>query len=396
MNKYFNLSAAMLAGLTCANAQGLFDIAPNDEAQESLPLRFNVSGSIGYDDNVAPLSGFTDSSAYVAGYVGGSVLSLTPQTTWDVSGRVGYQYYLDNVPGAQDDGSALANLNLSVDHRISDRLRVSSHNYVSYEREPDYNYGFAGAQQTGEYLFWNSDNSVGYRWTERLGTYTGITFQGVEYDDVSGQDRSTTTFYHQFRYQLNQQSIVTFDYRYGMTNGRSVADSDNQYFLLGLEQRFSPQTVGVFRAGVQVRDVDDNGASTTDPFVEAAFRTQINESLSGRAFLRYGIEDYLRTLGAATYDDSNTLRIGVEADYSISPRLALHMGVNYIMYNYENGRAGAPDVQEDLVNLYLGATFEIRENLYLNGSYNYDNYSSDLVGREYDRNRFNLGVQMNF
>ena len=395
MKKYFTLSAALLAGMTCANAQGLFDIAPNDEARESLPLRFNVSASAGYDDNVVPLSGVEDSATYLAGYVGGSVLSLTPQTTWDVSGRVGYIYYLDDVVGMEDDGSPQAKLSLNVDHRISERLRVSSHNYVSYEREPDYNYGFAGAAQTGEYLFWNSDNNVGYRWTERLGTYTGIRFQGIEYDEAVGQDRSTVTFYNQFRYQLNQQSIVTFDYRYGATNGRSVADSDSHYFLLGLEQRFSPQTVGVFRAGAQFRDVD-NGASNTSPFVEAALRTQVNESLSGRAFVRYGIEDYLRNLGGATYDDSNTLRVGVNANYSLSPRLALHGGVNYVMYGYEEGRLGAPDVDEDILNLYLGFTFEVRENLFVNGSYNFDTYSSDLVGRDYDRNRFNLGMQVNF
>lgn len=395
MKKYFTLSAAILAGMTSANAQGLFDIAPNDDARESLPLRFNVSANFGYDDNVVPLSGVEDSSTYLAGYVGASMLSQSPQTTWDISARVGYIHYLDDVVGMDDDGSPQAKLALNVDHRINERLRVSSHNYVAFEREPDYNYGYAGAQQTGEYLFWSSDNSVGYRWTERLGTYTGIRFEGIEYDDAVGQDRSTITFYNQFRYQLNQQSIVTFDYRYGTTDGKSVSDSDNHYFLLGLEQRFSPQTVGVFRAGVQVRDVD-NGASSTSPFVEAALRTQVNERLSARAFVRYSIEDYLRNLGGAIYDDSNALRVGVSANYSVSPRLALHTGLNYIMFAYEEGRALAPDVDEDILNLYVGFTFEIRENLYLNGSYNFDTYSSDLAGRDYDRNRFNLGVQMNF
>ncbi|MGE9267429.1 MAG: outer membrane beta-barrel protein [Verrucomicrobiales bacterium] len=395
MKKYFSLSAALLAGIGCAGAQGLFDIAQDDEAQESLPLQWSVSGSVGYDDNVVPLSGIEDSSMYVAGYVGASMLNHSPQSTLDINARLGYIHYLDDVVGMQDDGSVQARLGLNWAHRVNERLRFSSRNYVAYEREPDYSWGYAGAQQTGEYLFWSSDNAVGYRWTERLATYTGIKFTGVEYDDAPGQDRNSWGAYHQFRYQFTPQTIVTFDYRYDSTNGKSLADSENHFFLLGVEQRFSPQTVGVFRAGLQERDVD-GGASNSNLYIEGALNTQVNESLSLNAFVRYGTEDYNRRIGAAIYDDSNTLRIGAKANYAVSPRLTLHGGAHYLAYGYEEGRFGAPDVDEDLFNVYAGFTFEVRENLYLNGSYNFDTYSSDVNFREYDRNRFNLGVQMVF
>ena len=42
-------------------------------------------------------------------------------------------------------------------------------------------------RQTGEYFFWQTDNSVGFRWTERVATYTGFELTGTTYADVDKQ-----------------------------------------------------------------------------------------------------------------------------------------------------------------------------------------------------------------
>ena len=72
------------------------------------------------------------------------------------------------------------------------------------------------------------------------------------------------------------------------------------------------------------------------------------------------------------------------------------------MTDYEDGRldstplpyGGSPG--EDLVNAYIGLSVKFTENLFGNVSYNYTDSSSDLPGREYERNRVNLGVRAEF
>ena len=414
--QFISISAVGMAMASSLCAQSLFDLAPNDDQQESLPLTWTAGVNFGYDDNPTPLLGNDDSSAYGQAYVGLGFLTNTPQTTLSVGAQVGVIHYFDNLdqPGVDvDDTSFTASLYLNWTHRVSERLRFVSQNYAAYELEPDYSTGFQSQRQTGNYFRWSTDNAVGYRWSERLATYTGIRLDGISFDDFAGGDRSTWTAYNDFRYQLSPQTVLSLSYRHAETSGDgSVSDSSNQYILAGLEHRFSPSTSGVIRAGVQIRDVD-NGSSSNSPYVEASLNTRVNEQFSLRAYGRYGIEDYSRSLTNfdapgtpfSVYSDNNTLRVGFDATYKISQDLSLVGGVNYAQLSYEDLQSntvggvpvlgGASSVDEDLFNAYIGFNVSLSDNVTLNGRYNYEDLSSD-AGRDYDRNRFSLGVSTQF
>lgn len=413
MKKQFIAGAVALASLGVASAQGLYDIAPNTEAQESLPLKWSAGVSVGYDDNVTPTvlagPGANDEVSYLNAYVGAAMVSITPQTTWDVYARVGGLYYFDEPAAAgTDDFYGQARLGVNWAHRVSERLRFSSRNYAAYELEPDYNYGLPTSRLIDEYLHYESDNAVGYRWTERFATYTGFKVRGVDYSGgSSNNDREIYSVYNQFRYRATPQTIWTLDYRYSWIDSSGTAsDSENHYITLGIEHRFSPNSVLVFKGGIQIRDVDF-GSDSDSPFFETAIRTRVNEQFSVRAFARYSVEDYGTSFAAATFDTNNTLRVGVSADYVVSPQLTLHGGINYIMTDMEDGRtvpggAPVPDFDQDLINLYVGFSFKLNEGVYLTGSYNYTD--SDGSGgpagiaptRTYDRNRASLGVRFEF
>ncbi len=414
MKKHFIAGTVLLASLSAASAQGLYDIAPNDEASESSPLKWNAGVSFNYDDNVSPTvlpgsPGFEDDVTSVSAYVGAALVSITPQTTWDVFARVGGTYYFD-APAAvgSDDAFAQARLGINWAHRVSERLRFSSRNYVAYELEPDYSYGFSVDRQIGEYLHYQSDNAVGYRWSERFATYTGVKVRGLDYATISSaNDRLITSVYNQFRYRTSEQTIWTLDYRYSETDSSgSAGDSTNHYVTLGIEHRFSPNSVLAVKAGMQMRDVD-GGASSDSPFAEAAVRTRVNEQLSVRAFARYGVEDYGTSFPGYTYDTNNTLRVGVSADYIVSPQLTLHAGLNVIMTDMEDGRTvpggfAIADLDQDLLNLYLGFSYKVNDGVYVTGSYNWtESDASNGIGiaaasRTYERNRASLGVRVEF
>ena len=403
----------MLASLGVASAQGLYDIAPNDDATESSPIKWNAGISYNIDDNVTPTitagPGYEDEASSVTAYVGASLVSLTPQTTWDVYARIGATYYIDNLEAVNaSDTYGNGRLGINWAHRVSERLRFTSRNYVTYGLEPDYSYGFATDRQLEEYLYYSTTNAVGYRWTERLATYTGFGITGVDYGTLSNSsDRLTYSLFNQFRYSASPQTVWLADYRYSWTDSSGTAgDSTNHFVSLGLEHRFSPNSVLSLKAGVQIRDVD-GGASGTSPFAEAAIRTRVNDQFSVRAFARYSVEDYGTSFGGYTYDTNNTLRVGISADYVVSPQLTLQAGVNAIFTDMQDGRnvpgpGPVADLNQDLINLYVGFSYKVNDGVYVTGSYNWTNSDASGGGagaaarRTYDRQRASLGVRVEF
>lgn len=398
----------MLASLGAACAQGLYDIAPNDDALESMPITWSAGIDLGYDDNVTPTItkgnvGYEEESGSVGAYVRAAWVSITPQTTWDVYGQIGGTYYFDAPSSMSNDGYGEGRLGVNWAHRVSERLRFSSRNYAAYEMEPDYNYGITLDRQLDPYFHWTTDNAVGYRWTERFATYTGFTYSGVEYDDAADvNNRDTWTVYNQFRYRASEQTVWTLDYRYSTTSSDGTAeDTESHYLLAGIEHRFSPNTVGVLKVGAQYRD-SDSGDDETSPFVEAALRSRVNEQFSVRLFTRYSMEDYGTSFGGYYYDMNDTFRLGVSADYIVSPQLTLHAGLNYIMTDMSESSDGTSDLDQDLWNASIGFSYKVNDAMYVTGSYNYTDSSSSggtqlaEDSRDYSQNRASLGLRFEF
>ena len=408
-NFSFGLLSLLMAG--SAYSQGLYYVG--SEAQESLPLKWVVGASLIYDDNVAPGFGNEEDSFAINPYVGLSFVSITPQTTIDVYARLGLIYYFDEpTTGTSDDTFSQSRVGFNVTHRFSERLRFSSRNFVSYELEPDYAYGYASSRQAGEYFYWQTDNSVGFRWTERVATYTGFTLTGADYADVANNDRFTWLLYNQFRYQLTPQTVLTAEYRYGDTEGDGLSSNYvDQYVLVGAEHRFSPNTIGIIRAGAQFHSVED-GDDQTSPYLELALNSQVNQQFSIRGFVRYGIENYdtvrfisdPAVLAPAEFDSRKTLRLGISSEYVLSQKLSLFGGVDYIPSSFEDGRALAPapagapvdDADESLVNAFVGFSVRFTDMLTGTVSYNYTHQTSDFDGQDYNRNRISVGLSAEF
>lgn len=408
------MKRALLAGIAgvaavgSAYGQGLYYTS---ETKESLPLKWIVGADLVFDDNVNPTSGTEDSATSINPYVGVSLVSISPQTTWDVYARLGLIYYFDS-PSGMDDTYGQARIGVDLTHNFNERLRFSSRNFIAYELEPDYAYGIATSRQAGEYFYWQTDNSIGYRWSERFATYSGIQLTGLDYDsDVPNADRFTWMIYNQGRYQLTPQTVLTAEYRYAQTSADGLAsDSTDHYLLGGVEHRFSPTTILIARAGAQFHEVDSAGADdSVSPYVELALNSQINTAFSVRSFLRYGLENYDTVRGlpptgtpAYEFDARRTLRIGVAGEYALSQRLSLFGGVDYINTSFDDGRevsggtTTADGLSEDLINAYIGLSVKLTDYLYGSVSYNHTTSDSDLFGGDYDRNRFSVGLRAEF
>ncbi|MFP6881868.1 MAG: hypothetical protein VCA34_13010, partial [Roseibacillus sp.] len=179
MKKTVIASALGLAMGGLLSAQGLYNIMPFDgEPTDSFPLSWTVGANVGWDSNASPTFSEcpdvdTDDVLYVSAFVQANFVSKTPQTTWDLWGRAGILYYLDEIdqtggndPTAADtrvDGDTFPTFRggLNFVHRVNETLRLRSLNNFTYEQEPDFDYGIATDRRQGSYLRFSSDNSVG-------------------------------------------------------------------------------------------------------------------------------------------------------------------------------------------------------------------------------------------
>ncbi len=386
------------AAVSAVSAQGLFNIAPNNEdsATTSIPIKWTAGVDIGFDDNLGPGIGDEESSAYATVFLGASLVRVNAQTTWDAYAEIGYTTYFEDVDDAISDDVFNITAGFNITHRVNERLRLSSRNRLTYGLEPDFSFGISSTRRLEEYLNFTTDNAVGYRWTERFGTFTGVTYSITDFDDRN-DDRSTLGFYNQFRYQATPQTVLTGSYRFNSTDNPNGRDSDNHFITLGAEHRISPTSVATIRAGVQIRDVD-GGSSSNNPFVEAAYRSRVSEQFNHRLFVRYSVEDFDTFDGAGGFFDNNdTLRVGYAADYTVSPQLVLHGGINYVSNSFEDSDSGAPDADVDIINAFLGFSYEINQGLFFTGSYNFtESISDDIDSRDFNRNRYELGIRTNF
>ncbi len=404
------LSSAMLTA-SFANAADLYKADP--EADASIPLKWSVGLDAVWDDNTNP-GGVTDGDETFAlsPFTGLSYASVDPQTTIALYSRLGMIYYIDEPESPTSDDSYInSRVGFDLAHRFDERLRFSSRNSLSYELEPDYSQGVTTSRQSGEYLFYSTDNALGYRWTERFGTYTGITLTGVAYDDsVANADRDSYTAYNQLRYQFSQQTVLTGSYRFSQSAGSGLAsDSQDQYFIFGAEHRVSASSTIVGGAGLQLREVDNTASdSTANPYLEFSMNTQLNEAFNYSLFVRYGAEDYDTLVSAPgivpliEFESKMTLRLGVTTQYRVSPTLKFFGGLNVISASFEEGRTAdnlftpVADQDETLLNVSIGSAVNFTESLIGTLTYNFTNSDSDLADRTYDRSTVTAGLRMEF
>ena len=396
-----------LALVSAAHAgEGLY--AVGIEPEDSIPLAWLAGMDLTYDDNLLASSNNEFETFSVTPYIGASLQSVSPQTLVEFYAKLGMNYYFDTPVGV-DDTSNQSRLNLNIRHNFTERLGITTNNMVAYEMEPNYDYGVASSRQTEEHFYLLSDNYVSYRWSDVLSTRTGFELSSLQYQNTDESNRITVTGYHQFRYRLQPLTVLTAEYRFANSSGDGQSsDSSEHYLLVGAEHRVSPNTVGMFKVGVQARDVDA-GSSSTSPFAQFSFRTIMNEQFSLSGYAHYGIEGYDTVQTSVNgfigipveFDERETLRLGLTGSYVISPQLSTFAGVNYVPTQYSGGRrisngAAVPDQDENLLNTYIGLSMKVTENLTGTLTYNHTISNSDMVNRDYDRNRISLGVNTQF
>lgn len=396
-----------------ASAQSLY-VASNKHLDEApLPFKWDVGLTTIYDDNVGSLnSKLKEGGLAYNPNLGLNVVRNSPLTNWSVTGVLGIIYYPDPpaIEGTKiDDLSNQSRISANLDHQFSERLRFSSNNLISREREPDYSYGVAsGHTGKGEYITVKTDDSISFRWSKQIGTVSAISFANTQYPGADSEDNNRDIFEvrNQFRYQLDPQSVLTGSYRYSNSvsaGDQSAADASDHYLTIGGEYRYSPTVIGVASAGAQFHSTT-TGESSTNPYFEGSLNAKISKEINLRSFVRYSAESDSLNQNNIVFSEHRMLRLGVTNEWAISPMFSVTNGLDYMPGTFMGGvkeDLPSPDLSETLVSSYV--TLRMKFNDFLSGSlsYTYTNNTSDLtdfLGRTqaYNRSRISLGLSANF
>lgn len=401
--------------------QGLFNLVPDLELEDEgrLPLRWTLGVDLGYDDNVnagGAIFGLpAEDSFFLRAFIQATYAHSDARTNYQLDARLGAVYFFDQVntgfPGVASQSvnnrlNSDTSISFNLNHRINERLRYRTNNTLAYQLEPDMTTGLAANRQLGSFLTFITDHSIGYEMTPRYGLVLGYRFNGIYYEDFVIENRIQNLFYTQMRYKASERTVWTLNYRFGITTregNAGLGDATNHFFTAGIEHRVNPRTAFTFQAGAQYRDVD-GGVSNTAPFAELGLNSRLTDQFSVRLFSRLMMEDgeIFAPFGlGGQYDQRLVLRSGLTGNYVINPQLSLFGGVTHIRSSFRdgNGLGGGftpPDFDEDLINLNFGFNYQLYQNMSVVGSYNYTNSMSDVSQREFDRNRFTLGIRTTF
>lgn len=360
--------------------------------------RFHVSVSLrgGYDDNVLTTTVTRKSSWFTNGAITVSYKAGNPRTQVDLAAGGGMTYYFDRPGGREYDFNG--NLGLSITHKATPRLTLAASVYATYQAEPDFSLNVGLNRRSGNYFYTVDKFAAAFQWAPRFSTVTSYTFGIVNYEssDIGAfEDRFEHTFANEFRFLLLPTTSLIGDYRFMVVDyDTATRDSTTHFLLAGVDHSFNPRFNLSVRGGVEFRSYEgDNDRSS--PYFEGAVNYAVGPRTSVSWTNRYSIEEP-DVPGAQS---RTTFRTGLQLLYGITPRISARVGA---FYQHDENEAFiapgtvSPEFTEDAFDLALGIRYNINRNWSLEAGYNHIEVLSDVVLREYSRNRYFLGVAYGF
>jgi hypothetical protein len=394
MKKTLCLLPAILSVVaSSASAQGLLSLGQRNDFDSRLPFAVTVGMNVGYDSNSTASATDESGSSYISGHVGLEYnTGGKRRTAYTYNASYSPTMYLSGAEG-RDDLFHNVRAGFSVLHKVNPRLSISDSAYIAYEIEPNYGIGATVARRTQQYLYGYNSLAVSYAWNRRLSTVSSYTISGTKYDDdaFSGEDAITNLFSQEVRYALNKTTTLAGTYRYAISNyDNGFGDYTSQYFLAGVDHKFSPRMVASVRAGAEVRDRDSTGSSSS-PYAEGNLTYSVAKQTQLGWYHRLGFEDS----DVGSFGDRYSYRTGLTLNQRLSPRMAANVGTHYIHDNFENSEV-SDDFSEDIFTISLGLDYNVFRNVNLNTGYSYTTVASGESLREYDRHMLSVGVSARF
>jgi len=324
------------------------------------------------------------------------------QTTLSAGYTYGLRYFADR-PGRSYDQFHLADA--QVNHRFSDNYSVAVADRFADAQEPAQALGSPGAP--GSQLLRAEGNNINNiasvdftaqltpLWSAVLG-YRNSYFN-YNADQFQGLNRIENMPSLGLRYQWTPTTVVSGNYQFGDFNYSDVNSRDGRahYGFLGIDQSFTARLVGSVRIGGQMMDWSNvSGAgrgSASNPYVDASLTYTYSDSSTAQLGIRHGrnATDLLTAL-----DQQSTMLYG-SVNHQITGALRGTLSGQFQNAEFVGiSRGDAVDgLSETLASVGLTLNYRINAFLSAETSYFFDRLSSDIVLRDFTRNRVFLGFR---
>ena len=387
---------------------------------------FHISASVraGYDDNISTSHFDPQGSWFTNGSGTFSYNFGDARTQLSLQGGGGVTYYWDQIHDAAgfdnqqyDINSSLA---LVMRHKASARLNFELNTYASYQTEPDFAIAFGLNRRSGNFFYTQDRFTTNYLWTPRFSTATTYTLGALHYDDMSVglfEDRWENTFGNEFKFLLWPTTTLVAEYRLGLINymhegeptgptviinGQVVTpqlerDSITHFLLGGFDHSFNPRFNVSLRAGAEFRDYTDasNGDNQSAPYFEGTMNYTLNKFTTLTWNNRYALEEP----DVLTNPSRKTFRTGIRATHNLTPRISAVLGAYYEHDDYDSVTTVTvvnSGFTEQSLDIALSLRFAVNRYFGVEAGYDYTDVWSDIIFREYSRNRYWAGLNVTF
>lgn len=319
------------------------------------------------------------------------LLLQSPRTAIAGSANISSLYYWNRQDKSVEyNGGA----NVSVSHALSPRARTSLQASASYENQPDFTVQNSPTQSTaGAYIrnFLRGDFS--YRWTPRISTLTSAQSSGTIYeeDTQQGDNVITNTLGQEVRWLATPRVNLVGEYRYEWTVRDNAAnDYTTHYVLFGSDFELSRRLNFTLRAGESLRTFSQaESEQRSSPHVETTLMYLYGKGSRIGLTSRYGFET------SDPFVTTTSLRTNININHVLTARTSANARISYnhLSREYEDGSESTTEGQLDLT---LGMQYILTARGVLYWNYTFTDVDTEVIGRAYRRNRTFIGINYTF
>lgn len=360
----------------------------------------SVAAREGYDDNSNTSSDNKQGSATTL--IEPQLLVNFPQDQTFLGLRYAYDmvYYSRRVG---DDIDQSHSVDLLLSHRFNPRLVLDINETMRRGVEPELVDNAVIQRQKGDYWYNSLSAGLTYnisrRWLAKLTQGWGM----WAYDNAgvaSYSDRNDLQTSAAAIYSLNPSTALGLNYQFGTTMYKDSGPGDVRNFeshsvFLSLSHQFNPKLAVQVAGGGTIGVFSDREDASPYASVGVSYSYAPGSSVS--ANLGYA----LTSSDVGLYRSSDTLGLNAQINHRITRKFRASLSSALVLYSYNNldpavSSIYPADVNEEAWRLGAGLTYEFTRWFSADVNYAYERVSSDLVGRDYDRNRVNAGIRLTY
>jgi len=395
-----SMFVGLIVGATCQS------MLQAEEAGQ--PVRFSVGTSAQMTDNRDAVSANQKSNVdlYVRPRL--DVVHEAEDFRLDLYYVPAYRYRTE--PGdTEDDTTWQHDFGCIASHSVSPRTRLRLNEYFSLQDDPAVEEGGITFRGDQSYIRNVVEAALNYDVMKHSNIDFALLNRIKRYDEknvASRSDEDETRAKIEHRYQLNEtlSTLLTGAYSiFAYDNTRGLdRDFNSVIGAVGLQNAFTPNTLGSLSVGGQSREYSDSGlGSDTMPYVRASLEGLLQSDLRVGAVLGHGVRD----ADAYPFASQEYTEFRGFANADIGSRTKLRGSATYRLSTYDEGDVPSGATAADFPKATSGdettivgdieVAFQAMEHVAFFAGHRYEDIDSD-VGQAYTKNTSRIGASLSF